>query len=65
MAGKGSHDTRLPNFQKRREAWDRIFGPKEASYPPDMSKCCGAPVQVYSSGEGTNSYECARCKKPV
>lgn len=26
MAGKGSKDNRTPDYEKRAEAWDRIFG---------------------------------------
>lgn len=29
MNGKGDKDTRTPNYEKRREAWDRIFGKKD------------------------------------
>lgn len=38
MSGKGSKDTRTPDYEKRREGWDRIFGkPKEEELPESDS----------------------------
>lgn len=32
---------------------------------PDLSSsCCGAPVDAYTGGEGTQSWYCTRCGKP-
>lgn len=31
--GKGSDDTRSPDYEARREAYDRIFGDKDDEHP--------------------------------
>ena len=32
-----------------------------AAPPPEISQCCGKPVEVAGDGEGTNHYECTNC----
>lgn len=47
MAGKGSKDNRTPDYEKRAESWDRIFGKKDK--PVDdgvVSKTKNQPHEV-------------------
>lgn len=57
MAGKGDTDSRSPDFQKRRESWERIFGLKK------ICKNCGKEFQshyeefVYCKPCGMKRYQ--------
>lgn len=44
MSGKGDKDSRSPDHDKRREAWDRIFGkPKEEAKPKEKKNDTNRP----------------------
>lgn len=36
--GKGDKDTRNPDYDKRRDAWDRIFGSKDKPKEKEVDK---------------------------
>lgn len=38
ITGKGDKDSRSPDFEKRTEAWDRIFGKNKPQKPKDKKK---------------------------